>query len=586
MTKAWLTPGLFHSVTTRDASEQQNLRNTKPSVADTPPMRRLMAFLVVLIACIPTVRASAQQRWAILTVAPTPSDVERGQVAAQHAHAALVAQGQSVLSPERSRGLLDSEVSAPMQAVPAGLADRIALANRTTTQDLSRGQNDAAVRAIEPLLRQSRPYLAAMGRDANASRNLGLLCLNLVRARQSLRDAEGALAAVHTCLELVPGLSEGTQQHPPEVIELLDRERDALGSSQTSISISAAATDPESCVIRAQGREVGHSPIARLHVIPGSYALQIECTERPSRVHVVTARAGETAAIEIDGMLDSSLTTTGWPALVRASEDATQLERVLSLVARVLQVDRIMVVNVALDATVTLRAFEMREAVPTLLGSAPLEDPVDASSRTAVENLMQGRSVERHSSAPVVIVQRGSDTGLNVLGGTLLVVGAVGYGVGWYFYTDLESRGVAIGRTTTPMQIPPSLRAYDDARLPFILSGAAAGLVASIGIPLILPDDGALLWSIVGGVAFAGLAGAGAYFMATDGACFQSAITDPCVRRSENVLLGAFLMEHSAPFLMMQLTYLVRALTQSSEAPSVSVHLSLSGGSVDLYGSF
>jgi hypothetical protein len=331
---------------------------------------------------------------------------------------------------------------------------------------------------------------------------------------------------------------------------------------------------------------VGHSPIARLHVIPGSYALQIECAERPSRVHVVTVGAGETAAIEIDGMLDSSLTTTGWPALVRASEDATQLERVLALFARVLQVDRIMVVNVALDATVTLRAFEMRDEAPTLLGSAPLEDPVDASSRTAVENLMQGRSVERHSSAPVVIVQRGSDTGLNVLGGTLLVVGAVGYGVGWYFYTDLESRGAAIGRTTTPMQIPTSLRAYDDARLPFILTGAAAGLIASIGIPLILPDDGALLWSIVGGVAFAGLAGAGAYFMATDGACFQSAITDPCVRRSENVLLGAFLMEHSAPFLMMPLTYLVRALTQSSEAPSVSVHLSLSGGSIDINGSF
>lgn len=74
--------------------------------------------------------------------------------------------------------------------------------------------------------------------------------------------------------------------------------------------------------------------------------------------------------------------------------------------------------------------------------------------------------------------------------------------------------------------------------------------------------------------------------MATDGACFQSTITDPCVRRSENVLLGAFLMEHSAPFLMMPLTYLVRALTQSNEAPSASVHLSLSGGSVDLYGSF
>jgi hypothetical protein len=74
--------------------------------------------------------------------------------------------------------------------------------------------------------------------------------------------------------------------------------------------------------------------------------------------------------------------------------------------------------------------------------------------------------------------------------------------------------------------------------------------------------------------------------MATDGACFQSAITDPCVRRSENVLLGAFLMEHSAPFLMMPLTYLVRALTQSSEAPSVSVHLSLSGGSIDINGSF
>lgn len=551
-------------------------------------MRRLLALLVVSISLLSAVRVTAQQRWAIVTVAPTPSDVERGQVAAQHAHAALVAQGQTVLSAERSRALLDSEVSMPMQLIPSGLSDRIALANRSTTQDLARGQQDAAVRAIEPLLRQSRPYLAAIGRDANVSRNLGLLCLNLVRARQSQRDADGALAAVHTCLELVPNLSEGTQQHPPEVIDLLDRERDALARAPTSasISVSAAATDPESCVIRAQGREVGHSPIARLRVLPGSYAIQLECTERASRVHFVTVGAGEAAAVEIDGMLDSSLTTAGWPALVRASEDATQLDRVLSLVARVLQVDRIMVVNVALDASVTLRAFEMRENVPTLLGSAPLEDPVDTSSRTAVENLMQGRSVERHSGAPIVVVQPANDVGLNVLGGALLVAGAVGYGVGWYFYTDLEARGAAIGRTTTPMQIPTSLRAFDDARLPFILSGSAAGLVASIGIPLILPDDGALLWSIVGGVAFAGLAGAGAYFMATDGACFQSAITDPCVRRSENVLLGAFLMEHSAPFLMMPLTYLVRALTGSDEAPRASVQLSPSGGSIDISGAF
>lgn len=183
-----------------------------------------MVFLVVSVALNAAAVASAQQRWAIVTVAPTPSDVERGQVAAQHAHAALVAQGQSVLSAERARALLDAEISVPMQAMPDGLADRVAIANRATTQDLSRGQNDAAVRAIEPLLRQSRPYLAAMGRDANASRNLGLLCLNLVRARLSQRDAAGALAAVRTCLELVPGLSEGTQQHP-WLLRIADRVR-------------------------------------------------------------------------------------------------------------------------------------------------------------------------------------------------------------------------------------------------------------------------------------------------------------------------------------------------------------------------
>ncbi|MDX2088354.1 MAG: PEGA domain-containing protein [Kofleriaceae bacterium] len=355
--------------------------------------------------------------------------------------------------------------------------------------------------------------------------------------------------------------------------ELLTAVRGQLDAGATGgiLSVQGAATEPEGCAVRVNGSIVGRTPWTRVPLPVGNYAVQVECDPAvPGRIFRANIAQGEPTRLSVAARLSQSLDTSSGIALVYANA-AELTERVATDVAelgRVLGVERVLV-GVAEPGSVTVRAFEV---VPgggaRLTGSAPIAEPVDTSSSlAAVERARSGRllSTPDGSTTTTTTVPpqgRGADVAISVLGGSLLTIGVVGMGVGWYVWTDFDSRGQELNRAVTPASITESQRAFDDARTPFIIAGAAGGLLTSAGAALLVSQSDELVpwWSWVFGAAGLGLAGVGVYVMTTDGTCYGNAsIGAACARTSPTHLLGAFLLEHAAPLLAVPITCWIRA---------------------------
>ncbi|MDQ3032724.1 MAG: hypothetical protein M3Y87_09930 [Myxococcota bacterium] len=92
---------------------------------------------------------------------------------------------------------------------------------------------------------------------------------------------------------------------------------------------------------------------------------------------------------------------------------------------------------------------------------------------------------------------------------------------------------------------------FNDALLPVALTGLAGAALATAALPMLLPEeDGVPWWSWVVGAAGLGVGAAGAYFLATEGACYSNTLlAATCIKQSPNELLGALVLGHAAPLL-------------------------------------
>jgi hypothetical protein len=561
--------------------------------------RALCALIAVsLFAASPAV--AQERRWLVVVATTRADDVARAQEVGEHAAAGLAASGEVVIASEQATARIESQLSQPFQAPPAELTRRLGQSAESALEDVAFAREQRALDMGLPLLAALDPHLAGLGRDPQAAQDLASLCLSMVRAHQQRGDAGAARQQMLVCMRLVPDLAPDPQSHARTIVTLAQELRTELSDGSGGVlAIHASPADPEHCAIRLNGRQVGESPVVRIAVPPGTYAVQMECdATRPGRRHSVTVSADAPTRIVLRGRLAQVLESRPALALVYPDTHAADehLAEDLTALGEFVTATRVMAV-VDDGRTTSLRAFALREGATAaeLTGSAPVPEPIaDETSRRAVQEVIAGRRIEvpdpaaddearavEQPSRPVA-----SDVGVTVLGGALLAAGIGGLGVSWYFWGELEATGRAIPSATSPLELGQRQRAYDEAQLPVIVTGAASSVIATIGLPLLLPhEDGVPWWSWIVGAAGLGVGAFGVYEMTVDGVCYGNTVLgSPCARRQQTAILGALILEHALPLIAVPLTYVFRAVagpgssvTAAVQADDTSASLSVSG---------
>ncbi len=538
----------------------------------------------------------------VLTAVTDPAELPRANAIAQHVSAALEAAGDVLVGPEHASAVLDSEMGRPFVDAPTEFAAHLTEVSQRVLDDVAFGRNQRAMDAGEPLLAEIDVHAAALSRAEGPS-TIGNLCLFLVRAELQAHHADRARERARTCLRLVPDLAVDESLHPRSVRELLARVRQEIaagGASSSSLSVQASATDPEGCAIRINGRVMGRTRGATVALPLGRYAVQVECGTDPGRVFAVELATPDPVPLAVPVELAAALTTDDGVALSYGSVgqlDAA-LARHVALIARALDVQRVLVVAIA-TGDVTVRAFERGEGmVASLSGTVPVVEPVDDAASRRVLDVAHGASPDasdgRDDGDEAAPSAAQADVGLAIAGGSVLGLGLLGMGMDWYLWSEARARGAAIPRAPTTGEFVAAQRSFDD-WLPVVgLVGAVSGALATAAMPLVLPDeDGVPWWSwLVGGVGLAAV-GVASYFFATDGECYgNTALMSACTRRAPNALAGALLLEQAAPLLAVPITYLIRAAIGPTQGGAraadtgASLDLGPSGGTLSVTGNF
>lgn len=231
------------------------------------------------------------------------------------------------------------------------------------------------------------------------------------------------------------------------------------------------------------------------------------------------------------------------------------------------------------------RALEAFEQYLTEHPNAENASQVRARIEILRESLARGEtsaesdtpSESEDVDAPVAPTDRRTAT---ITGAVLSGAGLVGLGVAWGFYGSMRGsvsdfRGD--GPTTSGFLDRQS--AMDAAETRVYFTGLGAGLIATLGMPLWLPDRGDVpWWSYVIGAAGLGLAAGGVVALASQSEC----VDQLCTRREPSGALGALLLGHALPLLAVPLTYLLRKATgsrlrASMEASPHAVRLEIGG---------
>lgn len=296
------------------------------------------------------------EEWLVVPVS-FGEDAPTTRALAEEAAESLAQRGISVMPNTAAAKLFEERVSTPARAVGEADIDAWAKLSRSALGHLARNEYEAALVELEKAQGVSRTAVEALNRDPTTAAVLSNTCLYAVRALISVGKRATAQVQALECARLSPGVKPNAKMHPPAIRTFYEDVVEAGRSRFGTLVVESDAT----CEVRVNGVGFGAPPVRVEQLPEGDYRAQVECDDTPGRVHHVRSGRG-TTTLHIDAKLDRAIRTNDALELsYAATPDAVELERDSRSLARLLSVDRVLLVIPSRDGRSELLAVGVDE---------------------------------------------------------------------------------------------------------------------------------------------------------------------------------------------------------------------------------
>ena len=228
---------------------------------------------------------------------------------------------------------VERRISVDPMPIDANDIERWASRSREALRHLSRGDYEAARRALLEAQAISERAAEALNRESLRARQVLDTCLFIVRTAIETGDHVGAEAQARRCRLLVPRMQASAYTHTPEVRALVARVDVAL-ANETAGELFVDS-DRRDCVVRVNGVRFGATPMRTRELPFGEYRVQVECDELVAgRVHTVTLGQDD-VAVHVDSIFDRVLrarpfVSLRYPSATFADEHARSHGRIVA----------------------------------------------------------------------------------------------------------------------------------------------------------------------------------------------------------------------------------------------------------------
>src|SRR5262249_2565737 len=148
----------------------------------------------------------------------------------------------------------------------------------------------------------------SLSRDARLADNVFRGCLYRVQGALQRRDRDEAPARGIECRRLATHIPVADTMFPPSVVGLIAEVDAELQLLAQDLTIQSR---PSGCSAFLNGRLIDATPVTIRRLVPGDYAVRVECNGySKTRVHRVSV-AGESRIVRIDARYDDAVRTEG-----------------------------------------------------------------------------------------------------------------------------------------------------------------------------------------------------------------------------------------------------------------------------------
>lgn len=569
-------------------------------------MRRLALAVVLSASFVQGAAAQSRDRWLIVPAA-TSSD-SWVHPTTSRLYEELVARGVGVWSLDGAAQRFEIVASAPAPTLTT--EDEAAWLRRSDSvlESLVRGDPTEALRKLEDEELLSLAKVVALNRVPERSQDVLDTCLLGVRALLETESEQRAEAMTRDCRRLVVSGEPTPNMHPPAVMSFL-RSADDQRAEQTTVL--RVGSEPSKCSVRVNGVLVSKTPLEEAGLIPGRYAVQVECDpERRGRVHYANVELGLTE-LGVDTRFDAAVVTQPGLGLryPDSQEAETHRKRDAATIAETVTSTGLVMISApdasTLELELVLGPSLERAAFARIKGAHA--GPTRGDTALAARTLIDGNCMDLTTLPPVVLSCGGEETaattepehparmprGKFISGITLVAAGSASLITGyvllgprartaeeWVRALDTGQRSASLQQTWLNMGVGQVV----------VASVGGAALVAAM--PLALPKREQVPWWgwLSGGVGVGLAAFSIAYGVTAQGepgtSCSEliAGANDArtCVERSERIAVAVLTGATAAPLLTMPLVYLFRPskskLTPKVEVSRSGAYFAVSGG--------
>ncbi|MBW2191237.1 MAG: PEGA domain-containing protein [Deltaproteobacteria bacterium] len=555
---------------------------------------RLLGLAAIL--CASSVQGAAAQtgdRWLIVPVATSADSWV--EPTTSRLYDELAARGVGVWAPGSAAKRFEVAGSSPAPMMTDADIRQWLERSNAVLESLVQGNPAGAHKHLRETELLSLATVAALNRDSRLAQKVFDTCLLGVRALLEVQSSVQAEAMASECRQLSVTGEPTPYMHPPPVVEMLTR-LDAERAERTAVL--QIRSEPSQCAVRVNGAILGETPLDVPHLLPGDYAVQVECdAAQRGRTHHANVAAGN-AEIFVDARFDATIVTQ--PTLALRYADAIEADQYRNGDAGDLAtvVPAAVIVLMSTPDTATIEV-ELRRgpthdkaAFARIKGSpaGPTRGDIALVART----LIDGKCVDMTTLPPVALpcgtepLSSGDGRpiarmprGKFISGMTFVGVGSAGLIAGYVLFAPRSRasedwvRALDAGQGGAAFQ-----QKWINMGIGLVVTSSAGAAALVTAMPLALPKKVKTPWWawLSGGLGFGFAAFSVAYGVTAEsepGTSCNNLVTDPddartCVRRSERVSAAILTGATAAPLLTIPLVYLLRP-AKSKLAPEVEV---------------